>query len=143
MGGQHLNQPIVGMTVDQATGGYWLVAADGGVFSFNAPFYGSTGNIRLNQPIVGIASTPSGSGYRFVAADGGVFSFNAPFYGSLPSYEMTYKPTSTLNPASIVGIADTSTGLGYYLLDGGGNAYSGVMWAFGDASCVDSADCLN
>ena len=26
--------PIVGMAVDRHTGGYWLVAADGGVFSF-------------------------------------------------------------------------------------------------------------
>jgi hypothetical protein len=42
------------MATDPTTGGYWLVAADGGVFSFNAPFYGSTGNIHLNQAIVGI-----------------------------------------------------------------------------------------
>ena len=35
---------------------YWLVASDGGIFSFGgAPFYGSTGNIHLNQPIVGMA----------------------------------------------------------------------------------------
>ena len=33
--------------------GYWLVAADGGLFSFgDAPFFGSTGNIVLNKPIV-------------------------------------------------------------------------------------------
>jgi hypothetical protein len=36
--------------------GYWLVASDGGVFSFgDARFLGSTGSIRLNQPIVGLA----------------------------------------------------------------------------------------
>ena len=65
-------------------GGYWLVAADGGVFSFgNAGFKGSTGSIKLNQPIVGMASTPDGGGYWLVAADGGVFSFgNAGFKGS-------------------------------------------------------------
>ena len=35
-------------------GGYWINAADGGVFSFgNAQFYGSTGGMRLNQPVVG------------------------------------------------------------------------------------------
>ena len=34
-GGSHLNQPIVGMGADPATGnGYWLVASDGGIFSF-------------------------------------------------------------------------------------------------------------
>ena len=35
--------------------GYWLVASDGGVFSFgDAQFCGSTGSVRLNKPIVGI-----------------------------------------------------------------------------------------
>ena len=64
--------------------GYWLVASDGGVFSFgDAGFYGSTGNIVLNKPIVGITATPDGKGYWLVASDGGVFSFgDAGFYGS-------------------------------------------------------------
>jgi len=26
---------------DNSGDGYWLIASDGGVFSFNAPFYGS------------------------------------------------------------------------------------------------------
>jgi hypothetical protein len=43
------------MTNDPATGGYWLVASDGGIFSFNAPYDGSTGAIALNKPIVGMA----------------------------------------------------------------------------------------
>jgi hypothetical protein len=29
------------MATDNATGGYWFVATDGGIFAFNAPFYGS------------------------------------------------------------------------------------------------------
>ena len=64
--------------------GYWLVASDGGVFSFgDSNFYGSTGGITLNKPIVGITSTPDGKGYWLVASDGGVFSFgDANFYGS-------------------------------------------------------------
>ena len=42
--------------------GYWLVASDGGIFSFgDAHFYGSTGAIRLNQPVVGMAATPDGA----------------------------------------------------------------------------------
>ena len=81
-GNIHLNKPVVGMGLDRTTGGYWLVASDGGVFSFNAPFMGSTGNITLNKPVVGIAPLSDGSGYRLVASDGGVFDFNAPFYGS-------------------------------------------------------------
>ena len=65
--------------------GYWLVALDGGVFSFgDANFYGSMGSIRLNQPVVGMAATPDGKGYWLVAADGGIFSFgDANFYGSM------------------------------------------------------------
>jgi hypothetical protein len=36
--------------------GYWLVASDGGVFSFGAAnFHGSTGNLKLASPIVGMA----------------------------------------------------------------------------------------
>jgi outer membrane protein assembly factor BamB len=52
--------------------GYWLVASDGGIFSFgDASFYGSTGSLRLNRPIVGMAPTADGKGYWLVAADGG------------------------------------------------------------------------
>jgi hypothetical protein len=39
--------------------GYWLVASDGGMFTFgDAGFFGGTGGQRLNQPIVGMAPTP-------------------------------------------------------------------------------------
>ena len=64
--------------------GYWLVASDGGIFSFgDAGFFGSTGGIHLNKPIVGMAPTPDGNGYWLVASDGGVFSYgDAIFYGS-------------------------------------------------------------
>src|SRR5256885_253750 len=45
--------------------GYWMVASDGGIFSYGgARFFGSTGAIKLNMPIVGMAATPSGHGYR-------------------------------------------------------------------------------
>jgi hypothetical protein len=47
------------------------------VFSFNAPFFGSTGAIHLNQPVVGMAAAPTGDGYYLVAADGGIFTFGA------------------------------------------------------------------
>ena len=85
MGGTHINQPVVGMAVDSSTGGYWLVAGDGGIFSFGAPFLGSTGSIHLNRPVVGI-ETETGTGYRFIADDGGVFTFGtSSFFGSLGS----------------------------------------------------------
>ena len=60
-GGLRLNQPIVGMAPTPSGHGYWLVAADGGIFSFgDARFYGSTGELRLNQPIVGMARDADG-----------------------------------------------------------------------------------
>jgi hypothetical protein len=72
------------MAADSSSGGYWEVASDGGIFAFNAPFYGSTGSIRLNAPITGMEASENGAGYRFVATDGGVFSYgDAPFYGSM------------------------------------------------------------
>ena len=78
-----LNKPIVGMA-DPDGKGYWLVASDGGIFTYgDAPFYGSTGAIHLNKPVVGMAATPDGKGYWLVASDGGIFTFgDAPFYGS-------------------------------------------------------------
>ena len=41
MGGRSLNRPVSGIAGDTASGGYWLVAADGGIFCFGAPFYGA------------------------------------------------------------------------------------------------------
>ena len=76
--------PIVGMSATPSGLGYWLVASDGGVFSFgDARFYGSTGGLRLNRPIVAMSATPSGHGYWLLASDGGVFSFgDARYSGS-------------------------------------------------------------
>ena len=95
-------------------GGYWLVASDGGVFSFgDARFYGSLGAVHLNQPVVGMAATPDGSGYWLVASDGGVFSFgDARFEGSLGATHLN---------AAVVGMASTGDGRGYWLTgaDGG------------------------
>ncbi len=39
--------------------GYWLVASDGGIFTFgDAEFYGSAGSVHVNAPIVGMAPEP-------------------------------------------------------------------------------------
>jgi hypothetical protein len=115
MTGIPLNRPIVGMAVDPSTGGYWLVATDGGIFSFDAPFKGSTGAIRLNQPIVGMAADPATGGYWMVASDGGIFSFGAPFYGSTGDLVLN-KP--------VVGMGvDPATG-GYWLVASDGGVFS-------------------
>jgi len=108
------------------TAGYWLVASDGGIFSFgDGAFMGSTGNIRLNQPIVGMAAAPHGSGYWLVASDGGIFSFGAAqFHGSTGNIRLNQP---------IVGMAATPDGGGYWLV-----ARDGGIFSFGDAQFFGS-----
>jgi hypothetical protein len=118
-----LNKPIVGMASTPSGSGYWLVASDGGVFTFdNAQFHGSAANLTLIRPIVGMASTPSGNGYWLVASDGGVFAFgDAQFYGSLAITHLN---------APIEGITAGPDGDGYWLdgADGGIFAFGGAKF---------------
>ena len=52
--------------------GYWLVASDGGMFSFgDAHFYGSTGGLVLNKPVVGMSTSMSTSAPASVPAGSG------------------------------------------------------------------------
>jgi hypothetical protein len=105
--------------------GYYEVASDGGLFAFDAPFYGSMGSKPLNQPIVGMARTPDGGGYWEVASDGGLFAFgDATFYGSMGG-----KPLN----APIVGMTATPDGGGYWEV-----ASDGGLFAFGDATFYGS-----
>jgi N-acetylmuramoyl-L-alanine amidase len=111
--------------------GYWLVASDGGIFSFgDAQFYGSTGSISLNRPVVGMAATPDGKGYWLAASDGGIFSFgDAQFYGSTGSISLN-RP--------VVGMAATPDGKGYWLV-----ASDGGIFAFGDAQFYGSTGSIS
>jgi len=72
MGGRALNAPVVGMASTPGGHGYWLVAADGGVFSFgSARFCGSMGSAPPagTTPVVAMASTKSGGGYWLAGTD--------------------------------------------------------------------------
>ena len=117
-------------TVITSPKGYWLVASDGGVFSFgDASFYGSTGAMTLNKPIVAAMATPDGKGYWLVASDGGVFSFgDASFYGSTGAM--------TLNKP-IVAAMSTPDGKGYWLV-----AADGGIFSFGDAGFYGSTGAM-
>jgi hypothetical protein len=56
-GGLHLNQSVVGMAQTGSDRGYWLVASDGGVFTYgSATYLGSTGGKKLNAPVVAMAT---------------------------------------------------------------------------------------
>ncbi len=116
-----LAAPAVGIASTPDGQGYWLVAADGGVFAFGtATFAGSMGGRRLAAPIVGISSTPDGRGYWLVASDGGLFAFgDAGFYGSMGGVVLARK---------VVGLASTADGRGYWEV-----AADGGLFAFGDA----------
>jgi hypothetical protein len=130
LSGQALNRPLVGLAGTTDGAGYWLVARDGGIFSFgDAQFHGSTGALTLNQPMVGMATDRATGGYWTVASDGGVFSFDSPFFGSTGSL--------TLN-RPIVGLAATPDGGGYWLV-----AADGGIFAFGDAAFLGSTGALS
>lgn len=124
--GQGLRAPVVGMAGTPTGAGYWIVAADGGVFAYgDARFLGSAGGTRLNAPIVGMAGTPTGGGYWLVAADGGVFAYgDAAFLGSAGA---------TALQAPVIGMAASASGRGYWLVgrDGG-------VFAYGDAPFLGS-----
>jgi hypothetical protein len=109
---------------------YWLVASDGGIFSFGgAPYYGGTGGMILNKPMVGMAATPDEQGYWLVASDGGIFSYgDAQFYGSTGSMVLN-KP--------VVGMTPTPDGGGYWLV-----ASDGGIFSYGDAQFYGSTGSL-
>ena len=108
--GLHLNKPIVGMAATPDGRGYWLVATDGGIFSFgDAPFYGSTGEPAPQQ-------ADRGHGLRRSTAS--ATGWSPPTAASSPSAT----PRSTARPGviplnkPIVGMAPTPDGRGYWLV---------------------------
>ena len=124
--GTPLNRPVVSVVPSGDSQGYWMVASDGGIFTYgDAHYYGSTGSLALNKPIVGMAATTSQQGYWLVASDGGVFSFgDATFHGSTGSLALNQP---------IVGMAATPDGGGYWLV-----ASDGGVFSFGDATFYGS-----
>jgi len=122
-------RPVVSAPV-AGNQGFWLLGADGGVFSFGtAPFYGSVGNIPLGKNIVAMAAKPDSSGYWFVDSTGEIYVYKAPFWGSTAGVPLK-KP--------IVGMAATPSGNGYWLV-----ASDGGIFAFGDAKFFGSTGAIN
>ncbi len=117
----HISWVMVGAADTHDRGGYWMVGADGGVFSLgDAHFYGSCGNLRLTQPVNAITPSTSGHGYWLLAWDGGVFTFgDAHFYGSTGAMHLN---------SPVDGMAPTASGKGYWLV-----ASDGGVFSYGDA----------
>ena len=109
--------------------GYWLVGADGNVYPFGVPAFGSLSGRPPAKPITGAAVTPTAGGYWLVGTDGGVFSFgDARFFGSTGAMRLNQP---------IVGMAATPSGAGYWLV-----ATDGGVFSFGDARFFGSTGAM-
>ncbi len=115
LSGSHpLPSPIVGAAALANGSGYYLVAADGSVYSFGAaPFLGSMYGRYTNGAITGIAVAP-GRGYYLVSANGSVWNFDAPWFGSR---------RGLYTNGTITGIA-VAPGRGYYLVSSRGSVWN-------------------
>jgi hypothetical protein len=73
--------------------GYWLLASDGGLFSFgDAAFFGSLPGSGISSPAVAMRPTRTGGGYLIVAATGAVVNYgDAPVLGGVPDAVPGYK----------------------------------------------------
>lgn len=89
--GNTLAAPIVAFVPTSDGRGYYMAAADGGVFAFgSAKFHGSIPDLiaqgkleKLSLPIIGMGVIDN-NGYWLCGADGGVFAFgSAQFHGSI------------------------------------------------------------
>jgi hypothetical protein len=117
---KRLNAPIVGMVPSADGAGYFMVAADGGVFAFgDAKFEGSCPGIGgCAGAAVAVMPDASGNGYWLVTATGHVYAFgDAVNYGE-PG------PQSVAVTAAV----RTNDGAGYWLLFA-----NGVVAPYGNA----------
>jgi hypothetical protein len=131
-----------------ATPGYWLVGVDGGVFSFNAPFYGSANpqpqcaptpaQLAPSECASAIGASPDGGGYTVVDPDSyapvGTL-IQSPQFGDASGAADCVSHFSGLEGPDVivadawVGIASTPSGQGFWLV-----GYQGGIATCGDAS---------
>ena len=119
-GGAKLNAPIVGMVPSANGGGYFMVAADGGVFAFgNARYSGSCPSIGgCAGSAVAVMPDASGNGYWLVTSTGNVYTFGDATYFGAPGSEGS-RVTSAVR---------TPDGRGYWVL-----MADGSVFGYGDA----------
>ena len=133
----------VGMASTPTGLGYWLLLADGNVYTFgDAGFFGSMSTLRdaglhidAAAVIVALAATPTGLGYWLVDDRGGVYTFgDARFFGA-PASEAITEP--------VVGFAATARGDGYRVLTSDGRVRSyGLAPDHGSASILPGEGAL-
>lgn len=106
-GGLAPGTTAIGIALDRATGGYWILKTNGGVANFHAPWDGSLEGKVAHGSVRAITAGRDG-GYLILTASGRVYGFGARTYGS----------DAGLLPAGVeaVGLAvDQKTG-GYWIL---------------------------
>jgi subtilase family serine protease len=124
--GRRLNAPVVGLVPSSDGGGYFMVAADGGVFAFgDAKFEGSCPSIGgCSGTAVAIVPDGSGNGYWLVTSNGAVYPFgDAPSLGSPGS-----------GAAAVTSAVATPDGKGYWILFA-----NGAVAQYGDAPKLGDA----
>ncbi|HET6966438.1 MAG TPA: NlpC/P60 family protein [Acidimicrobiales bacterium] len=111
-----------GPTATTPVDGYWVVTANGGVFTHgNLAFYGSAKAGTPGGDTVALVPTTDGKGYWMASAKGQVQAYgDAVDFGSA-------KPGWLNSP--VRALVPTADGLGYWLVTG-----TGGVFAFGDAS---------
>ncbi len=129
---KELNAPIVGIVPSIDDRGYFMVAADGGVFAFgDAKFEGSCPVYSdCNGATVSVIPDATGHGYWLVTDEGYVYSFgDAPYEGE-PAWTFTRGP---LPRGSATAAVRTPDGQGYWVLLGNGS-----VLPFGDANAYQA-----
>ncbi len=125
-----LDAPIVGMVPSYDGHGYFLVAADGGVFAFgDATFEGSCPGIGgcPGGGIADVMTDGTGNGYWAVSYAGDVQAFgDATNYGGAAQY-------LTNVTGEVLSAVSTPSGRGYWILISNGEVYT-----FGDAGYFGS-----
>ncbi len=119
-GGPALAAPIVAMVPSADGGGYFMVAADGGIFAFgDAHFSGSCPGIGgCTGRAVAVVPDASGLGYWLVTDGGRVYAFgDAPTLGS-----------RSAGSSPVTSAVRTPDGAGYWILSA-----DGTVQAFGTA----------
>jgi hypothetical protein len=114
-----LGSPIVAIERTSSDEGYWLLAADGGIFMYGDAFFHGSAAGKLQVTAVAIQRS-AGGGYWIATADGAVYPYGpAVAKGDLRNTELK---------GPVVGMVATESGNGYWLLTADGRLHS-----FGDA----------
>jgi hypothetical protein len=116
-----LNQPVVGLVPSADQKGYFMVAADGGVFTFgDAKFEGSCPGIGgCVGTAVAVMPDGTGKGYWIVTSSGQVYSFGDATYFGAPGPQ----------GVPVTSAVRTANGGGYWIL-----LANGTVDAYGNAA---------